>query len=304
MSASSLRDELIATKANCKKFVNLTNHYSKAFYAMFTSLLSSWKVIETNGIDMTAQIDEAFNLASEHRFTLQGSSEYVGKKSYIKEKVEQRARTYTNKKGIKKTTDEKRSLAHFDEWENFIGWVAELGPEPIYYTMGIIISRKSSKWIGVGKTLEECFELLPIHEAVAANEALDTKALGRSERREKRKEMKAEITERASVDEASDITPEHVEALPASVPETPTPEPTPSPVAEWNKVAALSYGNHLLSMHGLDGWRFIFDGRLMAKKPITCRDKNRTIAMHLETALESRDKFEALLVKQIESMTQ
>lgn len=198
-SPSFPSDELLAVKSNCKKFVSLTEYYKKQYNSMFDPLLKSWKMIEESEMEMTPIIEMAWKMSNDHPFYVPASSEYVGRKSVIREHVVP-GRPYTNKKGEKKMTAERRELAHFDTEKiegDFLGWVSDLGTLPIYYTIMLRIERNYFKWVGVGNTFRGCFELRSIEEVVAVRNALEgepepeTKPIGLSERREQRKALKA-----------------------------------------------------------------------------------------------------------------
>jgi hypothetical protein len=75
-------------------------------------------------------------------------SHYLNIYSEIKPKLKQKA--YTNKKGVKH--EDIYEDAHFTQGNKnkdgkFIGWVSKLGPEPISYLLGLLITMKHFRFI-------------------------------------------------------------------------------------------------------------------------------------------------------------
>jgi hypothetical protein len=69
------------------------------------------------------------------------------------------AKTYKNKKGEEKTTPEQKIPAHYTAGGAYLGRVSALGEAPISYKIDIQITPTHFEFVGLGKTLKDCFGL-------------------------------------------------------------------------------------------------------------------------------------------------
>jgi len=153
-----MEQQLMAVKSNCAKGYSLASHWSSCYEKSIRLLLESWKLMEHDDVEIlfwdAVEITPVYKTVDS---SVMGIYSVIGL-MVIPEK------TYTNKKGITKTTPLESVPSHYTQDGEFIGRVSVLGEKPISYPMGLRITSKQFKFVKVGTTLEDCVELKEVVE--------------------------------------------------------------------------------------------------------------------------------------------
>lgn len=182
-------------KYNVKVGFNKAEQWNASYNKALKNLLKSWKEIE-DYIDSDEPIVEpmAWETVQDHPHWKVIDSEVLDMYSKIGVLVIAE-KTYTTKKGITKTTPEQTVPAHYTQKGQYLGRVSDMGTEPVVYPIAISITPRHFKYVGVGKTLEDCFELKDESKFLTEGKFL-TADIHRSEMKEfrakKREEKKAQ----------------------------------------------------------------------------------------------------------------
>lgn len=149
-------NDIIGLKTNVKRGFSLADYWCSTYKKAEATIFKSWAHIT----DMEALEPLVWEVAGFYSHYKQVDSSLIGHYSTIKDMVIP-AKTYTNKKGQTKTTPEERVPSHYSHYGGtYLGRVSDLGEEPISYPIELCISKRYFKFVGLGSTIEECFEAL------------------------------------------------------------------------------------------------------------------------------------------------
>lgn len=163
-----MEDTIIGLKTNVKRGFSLAEFWETSYGGVLKTTLTSWKMMEDAGLPMEPIIPLVWAEATRIRRYREVESSTIGLMSKIGEMVIP-AKTYTTKKGVEKTTPEQRVPAHYSQGGKYLGRVSDLGTEPISYRIDLQITPKHFKFIGIGETIEGCFELKTLEELATAD---------------------------------------------------------------------------------------------------------------------------------------
>jgi hypothetical protein len=141
-------------KMHVKKGYSRAEFWGDSYMKSLVLHLKSWKMIENK--EEVAKL--AWETVGHYAHYRAIESSRLGFLSKIGEMIIPE-KTYTNKKGITKTTPEQVVPAHYTHDGRYIGRVAILGEKPISYPMQLQITPEHFDFIEVGETLEGCFQL-------------------------------------------------------------------------------------------------------------------------------------------------
>jgi hypothetical protein len=147
-------DMIIGLKSNCKKGYAMAEFWQKSYEKSLVLTLKAWRLIE----DIEQVNPIAWETVSHYSHYKTIDSERIGLYSKIEGMIIPE-KTYTNKKGVTKTTPEEKVPSHYTQGGEYIGRVSTLGDKPISYKMELLITPHHFDFVRVGATLEECFEL-------------------------------------------------------------------------------------------------------------------------------------------------
>ena len=141
-------------KSHVRKGYSLAEFWGTSYKKSLTIHLRAWKMIE----DKEEVSKLAWETVGHYAHYLTIDSSRLGFFSKIGEMTIPE-KTYTNKKGITKTTPQQIIPAHYTNEGHYIGRVSMLGNEPISYRMELQITPQHFDFIEVGETLESSFQL-------------------------------------------------------------------------------------------------------------------------------------------------
>ena len=154
-----LTTQSIALKSNCARGFAQAEAWQAIYTQTIAQTLKAWRRIP----DLADVEPLAWEAATTFTHYKSCMSDLLGVYSTIRDMVIP-AQTYTNKKGITKTIPEQRIPSHYSESGDFIGRVSTLGPEPRPYPIRISITTKTCKFVKVGFSVADCFEVLSCEE--------------------------------------------------------------------------------------------------------------------------------------------
>jgi hypothetical protein len=140
-------------RAALRRAYAAANYWERGFQTTRRHLLESWALIT----DAAGLEPRVWKFVDDQPHYKAVSSGMIGVYSVIKPMTVE-GRTYTNKKGITKTSSDETFPAHFTEGGTYIGRVSALGEEPIPYPIDVRITPHHFRFAGVGQSIAECFE--------------------------------------------------------------------------------------------------------------------------------------------------
>jgi hypothetical protein len=147
-------------KSSVKRGYNLAEFWEGAYNKALSNLLKSWNaIVAESGDDKHPVVAEMVWDTVRHytHYTaIQSKDISVFSKIGV---MTIPAKTYKNKKGEEKTTPEQKIPAHYTQGGEYINRVSVLGEAPVSYVMELQITPTHFEFIGVGRTLRDCFGL-------------------------------------------------------------------------------------------------------------------------------------------------
>jgi hypothetical protein len=147
-------------KSSVKKGYSLADFWEGTYNKALYNLLKSWNAIVAESGDAKHPIvaEMAWDTVRHYTHYTAIQSKNIGVYSKIGVMTIP-SKTYTTKKGVVKTTPEEQVPAHYTQGGDYINRVSVLGEEPVSYTMELQITPTHFEFVGLGKTLRDCFGL-------------------------------------------------------------------------------------------------------------------------------------------------
>jgi hypothetical protein len=175
-------NDIIGLKTNVKRGFSLADYWCSTYKKAEATIFKSWAHIT----DMEALEPLVWEVAGFYSHYKEVDSSIIGWHSKIRDMIIP-AKTYTNKKGETKITPEQRVPAHYTVGGKYLGRVSDLGDEPITYPIELRICKRYYKFIGLGSTIEACFEPLETEDKAHSVLLPETKDVSKSELKALRK---------------------------------------------------------------------------------------------------------------------